>query len=420
MSDDSLGQFVELTLADDIPRSMTDAPVGWIAGSVLLDIAPVAPTDRCEDVHARFLADKSLPALAVVEHDRPVGLVNRTHVLFEFSRPFIRDIYGRRPIADLMQAAPLTIDFNTGIETLGTQIARPGSTAFSSGFIITRKGRYAGVGTAVDVMRRMVARMAERNRALDVAVADAERANTAKTAFLANMSHELRTPLNAVIGFCEIMMQQLLGPIGQPRYREYVVDIHDSARHLLSLINELLDLAKLDAGRLELDLAETDLADIARQCLRMLESKAVDGGVTLTHDIDADMPCMVADPRRLRQIVLNLVSNAIKFTPSGGRVDIRCRADGADIVVIVRDTGVGMTEDEIAVAFSRFGQVDSQLSRRHEGTGLGLPLTKALVELHGGTLALASIKNEETVVTVSMPRSAASNPNAAMPAAQLG
>jgi len=231
----------------------------------------------------------------------------------------------------------------------------------------------------------------------------AERGNRAKNTFLANISHELRTPLNAIIGFSEMMKHEIFGPLEPASYRPYLDDIHDSGMHLLELINDILDLSKAEAGMT--DLAETlvDVCGIVHGSVRMLSRRAVNAGLTITPDLPDRLPLLLADERRMRQIVLNLLSNAVKFTDEGGSVIISARADADGFVISVRDSGIGMTPDELERVMEPFVQADARLSRKYEGSGLGLPLTKALVEAHGGTLTLVSESGRGTVATVTFP-----------------
>lgn len=249
--------------------------------------------------------------------------------------------------------------------------------------------------------------MTERDRveqALRDAKEAAENASRAKTEFLANMSHELRTPLNAVIGFSEIMQAEMFGPLGDDRYKDYTNDIVESARHLLNIINDILDVSKAEAGQLELLEGEVDAARVIASSLLLVEERALRDGVTITIAPCDDLPKLFADQRKLIQIFVNLLSNAAKFTPQGGRVEVAVSlaSDGA-LCFTVSDTGIGMSEEDIVTALVPFGQIDSALSRRYEGTGLGLPLVKAFVELHGGSLDIASVLGEGTRVTVTMP-----------------
>ncbi len=255
-------------------------------------------------------------------------------------------------------------------------------------------------GTVVDVT---MSKRAE--SALRQAINEAEEANQAKVAFLANMSHELRTPLNAILGFAEVIRDRVYGE-KDPRYIEYAKFICDSGGHLLTLINDILDMAKMDAGRLRLFDSDFDLGALVEHQTALLSHRAKDAGLTMTIDIAPGMPAVRADEVRLRQIVLNLVSNAVKFTQVGGTVTVRAwiEPDGRPTLAVA-DTGIGMTEDEIALALLPFRQVDAELARRYEGTGLGLPITKSLVALHDGEMQIDSEKGRGTTVTVRLPAS---------------
>jgi signal transduction histidine kinase len=227
----------------------------------------------------------------------------------------------------------------------------------------------------------------------------AEASSRVKSEFLATISHELRTPLNAIIGFSEVMKEQTLGPLS-PRYGEYSAHIFDSGSHLLSLINDVLDITKYDAGHLELNEAAFDLAAVINGCLELVEPQAAKARITLHTESTCGAPLLFADERRLRQIMLNLLSNAIKFTPEGGRVCVALGRDENHLIIGVIDTGIGIKQNDLEKAFSRFGQIDSSLSRKYDGTGLGLPLSRNLVELHGGVLELTSDVGRGTTVTV--------------------
>ena len=231
----------------------------------------------------------------------------------------------------------------------------------------------------------------------------AEAANRTKSSFLTNMSHELRTPLNAIIGFAEIMRDELLGPLGAPHYREYASDIHQSGKHLLDLINDILDLSKVEAGRLELHEEDCNVPALLAASLRLMNERAHASELRIEQRFPRHLPLLRADARSLKQILLNLVSNAIKFTPSGGRILISADADGGSFNLTIADSGIGMTAEGVKKALEAFGQVDSSLSRKYEGTGLGLPLTRALVELHGGRLEIDSALGDGTRVTASFP-----------------
>jgi len=235
-----------------------------------------------------------------------------------------------------------------------------------------------------------------------IAVSTAEAANRVKSEFLANMSHELRTPMNAILGFSEVIRSELYGPLGHVRYREYADDVYKSGIHLLDLINDILDLSKIDAGRMELRETTFAVPELVSEAMLMVRDRA-HGHCTLRVEMTDGLPALVADKRLLKQVLLNLLSNAIKFTLDGGQVTVRATRDVSGMTIEVADTGIGMDAAELDVAFSAYGQVDSRIARKHQGTGLGLPISRALVELHGGTLTAHSIKGLGTTLTLRMP-----------------
>ena len=228
-------------------------------------------------------------------------------------------------------------------------------------------------------------------------------ANRAKTDFLTNMSHELRTPLNAIIGFSEVLRDGLFGPLGNPRYTEYVGDIHSSGEHLLAIINDILDLAKIDAGKLELHEIEVAIPDLLESVLPIVRGRAEAGGLRLRVTLDDPLPRLHGDPRAIKQMLINLLSNAIKFTEPGGQIVISASFERGMVALAVADTGVGIAEADMAAALATFGQVDASLTRKHEGTGLGLPLVVALAKLHGAVFKLDSTPGVGTKAVVTFP-----------------
>ncbi len=266
--------------------------------------------------------------------------------------------------------------------------------------VLDSDGQAIGIGG----IHMNISEMKEKEKELRIARDEAERANHAKSAFLANMSHELRTPLNAIIGFSEIMEKGLFGELGNPQYKEYAEDIRRSASHLLSIISDILDLSKIEAGRMELHEEELDLATVVKSCQSMVMEAAATAGLALRASLPGDLPRLVADKRSVRQILLNLLSNAVKFTPEGGSVTIETRLESdGQLALVVWDTGIGMSADDIEVVLQPFGQVESAHTRSHDGTGLGLPITRSLAEMHGGSLTVESEVGKGTTITVRFP-----------------
>ncbi len=259
-----------------------------------------------------------------------------------------------------------------------------------------RRGLERGLASAIE--RSELAR----EEAL-VARDAAERANRAKSMFLANMSHELRTPLNAVIGFAELMHIETYGPLGDPHYSEYTGMIQSAGRHLLDLINDILDMSKIEAGKMELDRDSISVTGLINDCLSLMGERAVQGGIHLTADLAGAPQTFVADRRAMKQILLNLLSNAIKFTPEGGRVQIRARTMGQRLVLAVCDTGVGIPGDQIYRLGNPFVQIRGSAGSTQNGTGLGLALVRALTELHNGALRIESAEGRGTTVSVEVP-----------------
>lgn len=240
-------------------------------------------------------------------------------------------------------------------------------------------------------------------REAEAARAEAESESRAKSAFLANMSHEFRTPLNAIIGFSELMLLETHGPLADPVYREYVGDILASGQHLHEVVGEILDLAKAEAGAIKITPESVNLYDLLAECGRVIAPAAAKGGIDVALDIPVSIE-VSADRVLLKRIILNLLSNAVKFTPAGGRVLLRATSDRDDMVhICVEDTGIGMSPSDIETALKPFGQVDISVTRRHKGTGLGVPIAKNLVELHNGTFKIDSIPGKGTRICIMLP-----------------
>lgn len=261
-------------------------------------------------------------------------------------------------------------------------------------------GRRFLVTNLIDITKRK-----QMEFTLRLAKEQADAANQAKSAFLANMSHELRTPLNAIIGFSEMMIKETFGPMGHEKYSEYMSDVHLSAKHLLEIINEVLDMSKIEAGRVELDEQEIDLKVLIETVVRIITSRVFSDNLKIENKIAKSLPPLRADPRLVRQVLLNLITNAVKYSENGGVITIDTSLDNEEqIRITVIDEGVGIPPDRIQEAMEPFGQIhDPTKASIYQGTGLGLPLARAMVELHGGTLRLESMVGRGTTVTVTFP-----------------
>ncbi len=287
----------------------------------------------------------------------------------------------------------------------------------------TKDGGYVSVGTDITALKMHEEKLVDSERRLMATIADlrasqhrlaelaekyaaektrAEEASQAKSKFLANMSHELRTPLNAIIGFSEIMESGMFGPLGADKYQEYCKDIRSSGEYLLDVINDVLDMAKIEAGRIRLDFEDLALDPLLHEAMRVVSARAQDKALDLTARVSPDIT-LRADRRALKQIVLNLLSNAVKFTPAGGQVTVRARTVNDCIVLGIADTGIGIAPDALQRLGRPFEQAESQLTKTHQGSGLGLAISKSLVELHGGRMSIRSTVGRGTMVVVRLP-----------------
>ena len=378
----------------------------WRANLLTLHARFLPPSASCGDAYSLLAADEDLPGLAIIEDGAIVGSIDRHSLLTTFARPVVRDVYERRPVALLMDRAPLIVDPDTSITDLSERIGRDKPSALMSGFIIARDGQFIGMGSVLDILQLQVAEGRQRGQELEAARMEAVRADAAKSQFLANMSHELRTPLNAVIGFADIIHGEMFGTgeAAWKRYKDYAGDIGASGRFLLDVINDILDLTKAAAGKAELREDRMSVADVVTGVGRLFRERAHEAELTLDIRGPAEDIELWADETKLKQVLLNLVSNAIKFTPAGGHVSVRAdiRADGG-LAISVADSGIGIAKGDLDRIFQPFVQVDSSLSRRHAGTGLGLPLARSFVELHGGTIEIDSEPGTGTRATVLLP-----------------
>jgi signal transduction histidine kinase len=281
-----------------------------------------------------------------------------------------------------------------GKSTGAITVLRPAQGAFSEKEIALLKTFADQAVIAIENVR-LFNEIQDKSRQLEIA-------NQHKSDFLANMSHELRTPLNAIIGFSEVLIEKMFGELNE-KQADYLNDIHSSGKHLLSLINDILDLSKIEAGRMELDVAEFDLRSALENAMTLVKERAQRNGISLSLEVDPSLGMFRGDERKFKQILLNLLSNAVKFTSEGGKVGVAARPGAAAVEFSVTDTGVGIAAEDLAVVFEEFKQVGRDYTRKAEGTGLGLALTKRFVELHGGTIRLASEPGKGSTFTFTIP-----------------
>ena len=347
-------------------------------------------------------------AVVVVDDDRRIVLVNPA--LGRLLGCDTEALEGRR-LADVTATRALGLFAACDWPTApGAETVREMQLTHSDGRGLWVEVRVAPIPDRAGMVRHavlVITDITERKRSereLVQAKENAEASSRAKSEFLANMSHELRTPLNAVIGFSEIIEGELFGPVGTERYREYAAHIHRSGAHLLEIITDILDLAKIEADRVVLDEQHVDVPDVLAMCATLVAGRATEAGVRVRIETAPDLPTLTADPLRVKQVVLNLLSNAVKFSPSGAEVLVTAgtNVDG-DIEIAVHDRGCGMTEDELKLAVQPFRQVNSAIAKQNEGTGLGLPLAIRLMKLHGGELEIDSMPGQGTVARARFP-----------------
>jgi two-component system cell cycle sensor histidine kinase PleC len=362
---------------------------------LIIDADPVSPTASVAAVKAQFSAASTLVVLAVVDADGvPVGLLSRSAALAAADDAGVA--------SDIMRPAPLLVAPDDSAATVNRRIVAERPDSLGDGVVVVEAGRYAGVVPAARLLQLTVAETDARAVELEKARHEAEQASRAKSQFLANMSHELRTPLNAIIGFSEIIRDQTFGPVGSPQYRDYARDIHQSGQHLLDLVNDILDLSKVEAGAIELHEEMIDVADLIDSSLMLVRQPALRGEVNLVVELPDVLPSLTADPRQIKQVLVNLLSNAVKFTPAGGEVRVTASTEDG-MAIVVADSGIGIAAEDIPLAMAPFRRIDGEINRKLQGTGLGLPLSKALVEAHGGRLHLASTPGAGTKVTATLP-----------------
>ncbi len=390
-------------MTSSIPAPSISMPDS-VAGQLAHPLPTLSPEMTCGETFDWFLAHADQPAAAIVnEEGRIEGLVNRLRFQARYARRYYPELFSKHSIIRLANPRPLIVDRNLAIAELGARLAFEQPEALFESFIVTENDRYFGIATGEAVMRCKVDLLTSHQENLRDALLQLAEANQAKSNFLALMSHELRTPLNAIIGFSEVLSSEIFGPLSE-RYRSYAADIHGAGKHLLALINNILDLSKAEAGRLEMHPEPLLVPNLIGDCMKLVAEKARNQFITIKVSVAPDLPLLMGDELRVKQMLLNVLSNAVKFTPPSGHIEVTAEHKG-ELVIAVADTGVGMAPEMIPVALEPFRQVDSSLARKFEGTGLGLPLVKTLIERHDGHLVIESELNVGTTVRLCFPSS---------------
>jgi signal transduction histidine kinase len=412
--------------ADDSSQQPQIAPIGFIVGLIEVDLL-------VEQTLLEFTAPGWLDTFVFEEaDDGSFSLIYiQPSLLRSADQPLqlVADADGgfsaavQHQLADwklsiLVKPVPGTIRFDRGIVPWGVGLAGMLLTSLLVLYLVSAQNRQKVIERRVEQRTAQLLAANESNAALEreigertrveselrTAKDEAEVASRAKSEFLAMVSHELRTPLNAVIGFSEMLIFEMFGPIGDDRYKGYAEDIRSSGLHLLGLINNILDLSKVEANKFQLNEQNIVLSDLVADALHLVEGKAQGSGIGLRTEIAESLPVLYADERALKQIILNLLSNAIKFTPRNGRVTVSASFEpNRGLIVGITDTGIGISEQDLRTVLKPFIQVDSSLARKYEGTGLGLPLTHSLVGLHGGVLEIESRLGEGTTARAVFP-----------------
>jgi len=399
-------------------RTVTDSETEILAAATQSAGALAARTEalphdmNCGQVFSWLLRNPAIPAVAILDEDaRVVGLVNRLIFLARYARQYAPELYSRKSILKLANLSPLIVDEHMQLGELGATLLVENPEALIECFAVTSQGRYLGIVTGEALLRCKVMLLQAREDELSRALAAANAASRAKSNFLALMSHELRTPLNAIIGFSEVLGGEMFGPLGGDRYREYAKDIHGAGRHLLALINDILDLSKAEAGKFELQCEALAPDELIAECLKLMRGRAASVSLNLDVIKTAATPRLFADRLRLKQILLNLLSNAIKFTPPGGAIRVGMERDAqAGLMIWVSDTGIGIAPEMIEIALEPFRQIASPFARNAEGTGLGLSLAKMRMENHDGALRIESALHHGTIVRLHFPASRVMDP----------
>ncbi len=371
----------------------------WRAGAIADCIAPLSPATTCGQAFDELVDDETRVAVPVIDdRGRVVGLVERHKLVLQFAKRFVRELYQKRSITVMMDRNPPIVDAWTPIESLSDHVVNARANDQLGDLVVTRDDHYIGVASALSLLKRLRELSNRRLEEATAAKADALRANRAKSELLANMSHELRTPLNAVIGYTEMLEEDFSDRGELDAELADLGRIKGAARHLLQMINDVLDLSKIEAGKIELHIESFELAELLDQVVSTTQPLLATNRNTLQVHCAQGLGRMQSDLTKLRQVLINLVSNAAKFTQDGRILIETTRGldeeGGALVVFEVRDTGIGMTPSQLGRLFQPFVQADAETTRKYGGTGLGLAISRRLCRLMGGDVTATSTPGE--------------------------